>query len=135
MDIKNSKAAQTTKTYNRNEIESQTEHRLGVIGDTLCQRIEHHGHHGNQTQQDAQRLHLQKDSQSESQQQSEKNRCLPHRHCARGQRAPPRSLYLPVQIAVPHVIDDTARAAHDERTEKQQQHDPRYPTEAHVRVA
>ncbi len=25
MDIKNSKAAQTTKTYNRNEIESQTE--------------------------------------------------------------------------------------------------------------
>ena len=25
MDIKNSKAAQTTKTYNRNEIESQTD--------------------------------------------------------------------------------------------------------------
>ena len=112
------------------EVEGQAEHCLRVIGDPFGEGIEHDGDQRHYPEQDAQRPHLQQDQQPQPEQHREEQTRLPHAHSAGSQRPPRRALDLPIQIAVPHVVDDATRPTHDDGADEQQPTDPQHPQKA-----
>ena len=103
---------------------------MRVIRDPLGEWIEHDGDQRHHPEQHTQRPHLQQDQQPQPEQHREEQPRLPHADSAGGQWPPRRAFNLPIQIAVPHVVDDATRSAHDDGAEEQQTADPQHPQQA-----